>query len=167
MWLSCTAFFSQYYRCYSPIAFGKKWDPNGDFVRRYCPELKNFDKKYIYEPWRAPIQDQKKWGCRVTGDGTSDKEGGLKTYPKPIFDFDKQRQVCIDSMKKAYHIGLHGNDAEVLDGSWKEIFEFHDQNASLMDTTNGPVDNIVDEPPNKRRKMQEHEEENERHMGNE
>jgi cryptochrome len=168
MWLSCTAFFSQYYRCYSPIAFGKKWDPDGHFVRRYCPELKDFDKKYIYEPWRAPIQDQKKWGCRVTGDGTSSTENGLKTYPKPIFDFDKQRQACIDSMKQAYHVGLHGNDPEVLDGRWKEIFEFHDQNGSLMDTTNGPVDDgIVDEPPNKRRKMQEHEEENERHMGSE
>ncbi|EED13778.1 DNA photolyase, putative [Talaromyces stipitatus ATCC 10500] len=62
MWLSCTAFFSQYYRCYSPIAFGRRWDPNGDFVRRYCPELKDYDKKYIYEPWRAPIKDQKNMG---------------------------------------------------------------------------------------------------------
>lgn len=104
----------------------------------------------------------------MTGDGTSSTENGLKTYPKPIFDFDKQRQLCIDSMKEAYHIGLHGNDPEVLDGSWKAIFKFHDQNASLMDATNGPVhDGIMDEQPNKRRKMQEHEEENERHMGSE
>lgn len=169
MWLSCTAFFSQYYRCYSPIAFGKKWDPNGDFVRRYCPELKNFDKKYIYEPWRAPIQDQKKWSCRVTDDDTSDdSRDGLKKYPKPIFDFDKQRRVCLDSMKKAYHIGLHGNDPKVLDGSWKKLFEFHDQDAVLMDTTNGPVDSEgVCGPPNKRRKTQEHEDENERHTGSE
>ncbi|KAJ5093505.1 hypothetical protein N7456_009366 [Penicillium angulare] len=123
MWLSCTAFFAQFYRCYSPIAFGKKWDPEGNFIRRYVPELADFDKKYIYEPWKAPIADQKKWGCRVTGDGSgsSEKEEG-KTYPKPMFDFDKRRQICLDSMKNAYDVGLHGADKEVMDGSWGEKF---------------------------------------------
>ncbi|KAJ5267192.1 DNA photolyase [Penicillium angulare] len=121
MWLSCTAFFAQYYRCYSPIAFGRKWDPEGTFIRRYVPELADFDKKYIYEPWKAPIADQKKWGCRVTGDGSGSSEEG-KTYPKPMFDFDKRRQICLDSMKNAYDVGLHGADKEVMDGSWVEKF---------------------------------------------
>lgn len=124
MWLSCTAFYSQYYRCYSPVSFGKKWDPEGHFVRRYCPELSNFDKKYIYEPWKAPISDQKKWGCRVTGDGSgsSRKEGNGQMYPKPMFDFDERRRICLDGMKNAYHIGLHGDSKEVLDGSWRKVF---------------------------------------------
>jgi cryptochrome len=61
-WLSCTAFFAQFFRVYSPIAFPQKWDKNGDFVRKYVPELRGFDKKYIYEPWKAPVVDQKKWG---------------------------------------------------------------------------------------------------------
>ncbi|KAJ5646605.1 hypothetical protein N7490_002977 [Penicillium lividum] len=121
MWLSCTAFFSQFYRCYSPIAFGKKWDPEGQFVRRYCPELKKFDKKYIYEPWKAPIADQKKWGCRVTGDGSGSSDG--QTYPKPMFDFDQRRQICLDSMKNAYDVGLHGEDNKVMNGSWKKEFD--------------------------------------------
>jgi cryptochrome len=34
MWLSASAFFSQYFRVYSPIAFGKKYDPNGNFIRQ-------------------------------------------------------------------------------------------------------------------------------------
>ncbi|KAJ5522822.1 hypothetical protein N7513_013395 [Penicillium frequentans] len=121
MWLSCTAFFSQFYRCYSPIAFGKKWDPEGHFVRKYCPELAQFDKKFIYEPWKAPIADQKKWGCRVTGDRTGSSEG--QTYPKPMFDFDQRRQICLDSMKNAYDVGLHGADEEVMTGSWREKFD--------------------------------------------
>ena len=87
MWLSCTAFFAQFYRCYSPISFGKKWDPNGDFIRRYVPELAKFDKKFIYEPWKAPIADQQKWGCRVTNDESA---AGGQSYPKPMFDFDKR-----------------------------------------------------------------------------
>ncbi|KAJ5089824.1 hypothetical protein N7532_008508 [Penicillium argentinense] len=122
MWLSCTAFFAQFYRCYSPISFGKKWDPEGAFIRRYCPELAKFDKKYIYEPWRAPIADQRKWGCRVTGDGSSSTNEDGTIYPKPMFDFDERRTICLDSMKNAYHVGLHGNDRQVKDGSWKKSF---------------------------------------------
>ena len=29
----------QYFRCYSPIAFGKKTDKNGDYIRKYIPQL--------------------------------------------------------------------------------------------------------------------------------
>lgn len=123
MWLSCTAFYNQYYRCYSPISFGKKWDSEGLFVRRYCPELARFDRKYIYEPWKAPIADQKKWGCRVTGDGCGSSEDAGQKYPRPMFDFDERRSVCLTSMKAAYEVGLHGDDKKVLDGSWKMLFK--------------------------------------------
>lgn len=34
MWLSASAFFNQYYRVYSPVTFGKKYDPEGKFIRR-------------------------------------------------------------------------------------------------------------------------------------
>lgn len=119
-WLSCTAFFAQYYRCYSPVSFGQKWDKQGNFVRRWVPELKNLDAKYIYEPWKAPIQDQKKAGVRVTGDGLNDAKDG--TYPKPMFDFSERRNACIQAMKKAYEVGLHGNDKQVLQNTWRELF---------------------------------------------
>lgn len=129
-WLSCAAFFAQFYRCYSPIAFPQKWDKEGGFIRHYVPELKDYDRKYIYEPWKAPISDQKKWGCRIEGDGTSpstssshSKDGGIKTYPKPMFDFPTRRDICLEGMKNAYHIGLYGNDPKVLDGTWRKLFE--------------------------------------------
>jgi cryptochrome len=121
-WLSCTAFFSQYFRMYSPIAFGQKWDPEGTFVRKYVPELGKFDKKYIYEPWKATIPDQKKWGCLVKGDG-SFKDDKLDVYPKPLFDFGERRQYCLTKMKEAYDIGLHGDDDRVMNGTWKDVFE--------------------------------------------
>lgn len=44
-WLSCTAHFYQYFRCYSPIAFGKKTDPNGDYIRKWLPQFKDMPKK--------------------------------------------------------------------------------------------------------------------------
>ena len=121
-WLSCTAFYAQFYRCYSPIAFPKKTDPNGDYVRHFVPELKDYPTKYIYEPWRAPIADQKKAGCIIRGDDLGE-DGGMKLYPKPMFDFNERRQVCIGAIKDAYHHGLYGNDKQVLDGSWRALFE--------------------------------------------
>jgi len=123
-WLSCTAFFSQFYRCYSPISFGKKWDPHGDFVRRWVPELKDLPEKYIYEPWKTPLPDQKKAGVRITGDGGVDgKTQEAGTYPKPMFDFNARRNICLASMKKAYDVGLRGDDDRVINGTWRELFK--------------------------------------------
>lgn len=65
MWLSCSSFFYQYFRCYSPVAFGKKTDPDGAYIKKWLPQLANFPKKYIYEPWNAPKHLQKQWGCVV------------------------------------------------------------------------------------------------------
>lgn len=64
-WLSCTAHFYQYFRCYSPIAFGKKTDPNGDYIRKWIPALAKMPKKYIYEPWEAPLAVQQAASCIV------------------------------------------------------------------------------------------------------
>ncbi|KAK5995718.1 Cryptochrome-2 [Cladobotryum mycophilum] len=119
-WLACVAFFAQYYRCYSPVSFGQKWDKNGDFIRRWVPELKGMDAMFIYEPWKAPLQDQRMAGVRITGDGLTHQEKG--TYPKPMFDFNERRGICMSAMKKAYEVGLFGNNEKVLDGSWRELF---------------------------------------------
>ena len=136
-WLSCTAFYAQFYRCYSPIAFPQKWDKEGAFVKRFVPELEKFDKKYIYEPWKAPIADQKKWGCLVKGDGNEQECDGKKLYPKPMLDFPMQREVCIEGMKNAYHVGLYGNDSRVLDGTWRKLFN---------DKAEGPTEGNVGPP---------------------
>jgi cryptochrome len=75
--------------------------------------------KYIYEPWKAPLSDQKAAKVRITGSHSCADEG---IYPKPMFDFNERRKVCIDGLKLAYHNGLHGNDQSVIDGSWRRMF---------------------------------------------
>lgn len=60
MWLSASAFFNQYYRVYSPVTFGKKYDPEGRFIRRFVPQLAQFPSKYIYEPHMAPKEVQQR-----------------------------------------------------------------------------------------------------------
>ncbi|KAI0910289.1 DNA photolyase [Ustulina deusta] len=121
-WLSCTAFFSQYFRCYSPVAFGQKWDKDGDFIRKWVPELKRLDAKYIYEPWKATQAALGKAEVRVEGDGLSN-DGKEGIYPEAMFDFKQRRSVCISAMKRAFSIGLRGNDEAVKDGTWRELFE--------------------------------------------
>lgn len=70
-WLSASAFFNQFFRVYSPIVFGQKYDKNGNFIRHYVPALQNMPAKYIYEPWTAPLSVQQQVnrnsseGCRL------------------------------------------------------------------------------------------------------
>lgn len=91
MWLSASAFYHQYWRVYSPITFGQKYDPEGKYVRRFVPELKNFPAKYIYAPWTAPLAVQKQAGCIIG-----------KDYPHPIVDHKEASKKCIARMKEAY-----------------------------------------------------------------
>jgi cryptochrome len=77
-------------RVYSQVAFGRKTDVEGAFVKHFVLELEKFNQKYIYEPWKAPIADQKRWGCVIKGDGVVQEEGGMKAYPKPMFGFKEE-----------------------------------------------------------------------------
>ncbi|RYG72653.1 deoxyribodipyrimidine photo-lyase [bacterium] len=55
----CGVDASPYFRVFNPTTQGKKFDPDGDYVRRWVPELKDVEKKFIYEPWtmKAPPKD--------------------------------------------------------------------------------------------------------------
>ena len=48
MWLSASAFFSQFFRVYSPESYGKKYDKSGEYVRHYLPALKVTDQALIF-----------------------------------------------------------------------------------------------------------------------
>jgi deoxyribodipyrimidine photo-lyase len=67
---------SPYYRVFNPITQGKKFDPEGGYVKRWVPELRDVDPRYVHEPWTAP--------------------GGAPTgYPAPIVDHAHERQVAL------------------------------------------------------------------------
>lgn len=90
-WLSASAFFHQFFRVYSPVAFGKKTDKNGDYIKKYLPLLKKFPAQYIYEPWKAPHSVQQAAGCIIG-----------KDYPKPIVEHEIVSKKNIQRMKSAY-----------------------------------------------------------------
>ncbi|CAO2044998.1 unnamed protein product [Urochloa humidicola] len=91
LWLSCSSFFYQYHRIYSPITFGKKYDPNGNYIRHFIPVLKDMPREYIYEPWTAPLNIQKKAKCIIG-----------KDYPKPVVDHVTASKECKKRMGEAY-----------------------------------------------------------------
>lgn len=45
MWLSASQFFFQYFRVYSPIAFAKKYDKEGAYVKHFLPALRKMPAK--------------------------------------------------------------------------------------------------------------------------
>lgn len=90
-WLSCSAFFHQYFRCYGPTTFFKKTDPEGAYIRKHLPILNKYPDKYIYEPWMAPSHVQEAAGCIVG-----------KDYPGRIVDHAKVNKINMGKMKKAF-----------------------------------------------------------------
>ncbi|XP_019400340.1 PREDICTED: cryptochrome-1 isoform X1 [Crocodylus porosus] len=91
MWLSCSSFFQQFFHCYCPVGFGRRTDPNGDYIRRYLPVLRGFPAKYIYDPWNAPEAVQKAAKCMI----------GIN-YPKPMVNHAEASRLNIERMKQIY-----------------------------------------------------------------
>lgn len=78
-----------YFRIFNPVIQGKKFDPEGDYVRRYVPELKDMPAKHIHAPWEASDTVLGKAGVTL-GD----------TYPEPVVDHKHARQRALDAYEK-------------------------------------------------------------------
>ncbi|XP_029952419.1 cryptochrome-2 isoform X2 [Salarias fasciatus] len=103
MWLSCSAFFQQFFHCYCPVGFGRRTDPTGDYIRRYVPVLKDYPTRYIYEPWNAPECVQKAANCLV----------GVH-YPKPMINHAEGSRLNIERMKQVYQQLSHYRGLSLL-----------------------------------------------------
>ena len=80
---------SPYFRVFNPTSQGKKFDPEGVYVRRYVPELATLANKFIHEPWLAPPAEQ----------GLFDDSGSptSASYPSPIVDHAAER---VESLRR-------------------------------------------------------------------
>ena len=74
-----------YFRIFNPIIQGQKFDPEGEYVRKFIPELKDLPSKFIHEPWKADSALLKK----------SDIKLG-ETYPLPIVDHKYARERALN-----------------------------------------------------------------------
>ena len=86
-WIAgCGADAAPYFRIFNPITQGKKFDPEGVFVRRFIPELENLPNSVLFSPWEASTELLDK--CKV-------KLG--ETYPKPIVDLKVSRERALEA----------------------------------------------------------------------
>ena len=73
-----------YFRVFNPVIQGEKFDKEGTYVRKFCPELENLPAKYLHKPWDAPSDVLTKAGITLG-----------KTYPNPIVDHQTARNRAL------------------------------------------------------------------------
>ncbi len=79
---------SPWFRIFNPVSQGKKFDPEGAYVRRYVPELSSVPVTLIHEPWKMSRQDQEAVACRIG-----------REYPAPMVDHGEQRILTMELYK--------------------------------------------------------------------
>ncbi|MES1926936.1 deoxyribodipyrimidine photo-lyase [Salinisphaera sp. T31B1] len=85
----CGADAAPFFRIFNPARQGERFDADGDYVRRWVPELAKLDAKHIHRPWAAPASALKSAGITL---GT--------TYPEPIVDLKASRREALDAFEK-------------------------------------------------------------------
>ena len=78
-----------YFRIFNPVTQGKKFDPGGEYIRKYVPELENLPLKYLFAPWEAPKEVLAEAGIRLGRD-----------YPLPIVDLKASRARALEAFKE-------------------------------------------------------------------
>jgi deoxyribodipyrimidine photo-lyase len=77
-----------YYRIFAPVVQGEKFDPAGDYIRHYVPELARLPANVIHKPWEAPHPVLAQAGIRL---GTN--------YPFPIINHTDARERALAAFK--------------------------------------------------------------------
>jgi len=73
----CGADAAPYFRIFNPVTQGEKFDPQGNYVRRWLPELSDLPDKHIHQPWSAPQRPAH--------------------YPPPRVDLKASRERALDA----------------------------------------------------------------------
>lgn len=71
-----------FFRIFNPVLQGKRFDPDGSYVRRFVPEVAHVSTRWVHEPWRDPA-------------------GPPPGYPSPIVDHSMERVTALARLKDA------------------------------------------------------------------
>ncbi len=74
-----------YFRVFNPVLQGERFDPDGDYVRRWAPELARLSNAHIHAPWKADDETLRTAGVRLG-----------ETYPTPIVDHSWARDRALE-----------------------------------------------------------------------
>ncbi len=78
-----------YFRIFNPVTQGEKFDPDGDYVRRWVPEIAALDDKVLHKPWTADPEALSDAGI-ILGE----------TYPEPVVDHAEARTAALEAFQK-------------------------------------------------------------------
>ena len=73
-----------FFRVFNPVLQGQKFDPKGEYIATWVPELRHLDAKGRHEPWTVP--------------GALDADASA--YPAPIVDLKASRQEALDAYQR-------------------------------------------------------------------
>lgn len=85
----CGADAAPYFRIFNPVRQGERFDPDGDYVRHWVPELEAVPQRYLHQPWRMPDVMQADCGVRPGRD-----------YPFPVIDLARSREEALEAFRK-------------------------------------------------------------------
>jgi deoxyribodipyrimidine photo-lyase len=84
----CGADPSPFFRIFNPVLQGKKFDPDGAYVRRWVPELARLDTAFIHDPWAAPPLALRAAGITLG-----------RSYPAPLIDLAEGRARALSILR--------------------------------------------------------------------
>jgi deoxyribodipyrimidine photo-lyase len=87
-----------YFRIFNPMQQGRRFDPEGAYVRRWCPEIARLPSEFIHAPFEAPPDVLVRAGVRL-GD----------TYPHPLVEHAQARRAALEGYEavKAAQTAMH------------------------------------------------------------
>ncbi len=81
----CGADAAPYFRIFNPVLQGERFDPRGDYVRRWIPELQRLPDRLLHRPWEAPAEVLRQAGIRLGED-----------YAAPLVDLHATRARALE-----------------------------------------------------------------------
>lgn len=84
----CGADAAPFFRIFNPVLQGRKFDPEGRYVRHWVPEIARLPDAFLHEPWAAPPEVLAAAGITLG-----------KTYPKPIVDLAEGRARALAALE--------------------------------------------------------------------
>ena len=89
-WAASTGCDAQpYFRIFNPVTQSEKFDPKGEFIRKYVPELKGCSERQVHAPWLMNAAQQQAAGTVIGRD-----------YPAPLVDHAAARAVTLELYKR-------------------------------------------------------------------